>query len=337
MKSTFIRVLIAIIIISISVFGISCKNEESVSVAEDETTATAVEEQVQEATGEEPEDVVDEETADEVIEEETTEEEPEVVEYSIESITGDLLDNPQTRAILEEFIPGIVNSDRVDEARPHPLSLVLGFSDVDEDIILLLDEALRNLEPAGALEEVSYNIRFDAIWSDSTHPDNYVSNAHFSPFVIYSYNGTDQGRIFTNGSISTPGMEEMAETGATSMLEEEINQIIAANNALSYVKAKSIDSPGQIEETLNFTQEFGQFIFVTMIAPSPDWFIAGEADLFADGQWVDQIVIDLISFDAGTDSGDTLTSADSDTDPKQPISEFDDSLQGLGTITITRS
>jgi hypothetical protein len=73
-----------------------------------------------------------------------------------------------------------------------------------------------------------------------------------------------------------------------------------------------------------------------MIAPSPDWFVAGEADLFADGQWVDQIVLDVISFDAGTDSGDTLTAVNSDTDPKQPISQFDESLQDLGTITITK-
>ncbi len=259
------------------------------------------------------------------------------MKYSIDSKMEDLLDNPQTREVLEKFIPDIVNSDRIDESKGYSLSLVLQFSDVEEDIIPLLDEALRNVgsESVKALEEVSYSIKFDATWSSSTHPDNYISSAHFSPFVIYAYNGTAEGRIFTNSSSSTPGMEEMAETGVTGILEEEINQIIEANDALDYSVAKTIDSPGQIEETLNFTQKFSQFIFVTMIAPSPDWFISGEADLFVDGQWVDQIVLDLISFDAGTDSGDTLTAADSDTDPKQPISHFDDSLQNLGTITIT--
>lgn len=188
-----------------------------------------------------------------------------------------------------------------------------------------------------AASSANYNIKFDATWSSSSHSDNYVSSAHFSPFVVYSYNGTTQGRIFAIGSVATPGMEEMAETGATGILEEEINQIIEEDNALSYAKAERIDSPGQTEVTLEFTQEFGQFIFVSMIAPSPDWFVTEEANLFVDGQWVDQIVLDVISFDAGTDSGASLTAANSDTDPKQPISRFDDSLQELGTITITKS
>ena len=183
----------------------------------------------------------------------------------------------------------------------------------------------------------SYSIKFDATWSSSSHPDNYVSSAHFSPFVAYSYNGTIQGRIFTSDSVATPGMEEMAETGKTGILEEEINQIIEANDVLNYIKAERIDSPGQTEATLEFTQEFSKFIFVSMIAPSPDWFVAAEADLFVDGQWIDQIVLELISFDAGTDSGDSLTAENFDTNPKQPISLFDDSLQRLGTITITKN
>ena len=185
-------------------------------------------------------------------------------------------------------------------------------------------------------QEADYNIKFEATWSSDSHPDNYVSNAHFSPFVVYSYNGTDQGRIFTVDSISTPGIEEMAETGATDILVEEISQIIESNNALSYAKAVRIDSPGQTEIMLNFTQEFSKFIFVSMIAPSPDWFVAGEADLFIEGQWVDKMILDVISLDAGTDSGDSLTAANSDTNPKQLISRFDDILQKLGTITITK-
>ena len=120
------------------------------------------------------------------------------------------------------------------------------------------------------------------------------------------------------------------------ILIEEINQTIEENNALSYVKAVSFNSPGQTEAMLNFSQEFSQFIFVSMIAPSPDWFVFEEADLFIEGRWVDQIVLDVISFDSGTDSGESLTSANSDTDPKEPISRFDEYLQKLGIITVTK-
>jgi hypothetical protein len=206
-------------------------------------------------------------------------------------------------------------------------------SSVDE-----ADEDPRESESESTVtaQEVNYIIKFEATWSSDSHPDDYVSSAHFSPFVVYSYNGTDQGRIFTVDMISSPGIEEMAETGATGILEDEIGQIIEANNALSYIKAARIDSPGQTEVSLNFTQEFSWFIFVSMIAPSPDWFVAGEADLFIEGEWVDRVVLDVISFDSGTDSGDTLTAVNSDTNPKQPISRFSDSLQKLGIITITK-
>ncbi|MFC2144856.1 spondin domain-containing protein [Actinomycetota bacterium] len=335
MKKALSTSFIIILVIVMSAFGSACKNEVPV----EELAEEIIEEASKDEEAEQSEEDTGEDLEEESSEEEATTEEVEVIEYSIDSKMGDLLDNPQTREILEKFIPDIVNSDRIDESRGHALSLVLRFSDVDKDIIPLLDEALKNLgsESVDAVETVNYNFKFDAIWSSDSHPDDYVSNAHFSPFVVYSYNGSDQGRIYTIDSISTPGMEEMAETGATGMLEEEINQIIDSGNALSYVKAVSIDSPGQTEKTLEFTQEFSQFIFVTMIAPSPDWFVAEEADLFIDGQWVDEIILDLISFDAGTDSGDSLTAANFDTDPKQPISRFDDSLQQLGTITITKN
>ena len=337
MKKALITILIIILVIFVAAAGSGCKKEVPVEKSAEEITEVPADEEVEQA-----QESTEEETTEEAIEdeasEEATEEEVEVMQYSIDSKMEDLLDNPQTREILEKFIPDIINSDRIDESLGYALSLVLRFSDVDEDIIPLLDEALRNVgsESADIVETVNYNFKFDATWSSDSHPDDYDSSAHFSPFVVYSYNGTDQGRIFTIDSISTPGMEEMAETGATGILEEEINQIIEASNALSYARAKSINSPGQIEATLIFTQEFSQFIFVTMIAPSPDWFVAGESDLFIDGQWVDKMILDVISFDAGTDSGDSLTAANSDTDPKQPISRFDDSLQKLGTITISK-
>ena len=202
------------------------------------------------------------------------------------------------------------------------------------------DEGSESSEEEEMLPEAeasnSYNIKFNATWSSDSHPDNYAANAHFSPFVVYSYNGTDQGRIFKEGTIASPGMEEMAETGATGILEEEISRIVDENNALNYVKANRIDSPGETEITLEFNQDFSQFIFVSMIAPSPDWFVVGEGNLFVDGQWVDQIVLDVISFDAGTDSGDSFTAADSDTDPKQPVNRMDESFQKFGVITITK-
>jgi len=89
------------------------------------------------------------------------------------------------------------------------------------------------------------------------------------------------------------------------------------------------------QANLDFTQSHNQVIFVSMIAPSPDWFVAVQANLFDGVNWTDEIVLELISYDAGTDSGTDLTSVDVDTNPRELISVFPEFLQHLGTVTLT--
>ena len=46
-----------------------------------------------------------------------------------------------------------------------------------------------------------------------------------------------------------------------------------------------------------------------MVAPSPDWFVGVSGlPLFENGQWVEERRIDLVPWDAGTDSGTTFES-----------------------------
>ena len=59
------------------------------------------------------------------------------------------------------------------------------------------------------------------------------------------------------------------------------------------------------------------------------------------GDWVEELVIDLFAYDAGTDDGVIYTSPDSDTNPAVNISlitssPFDGAVP-LGTFTITRT
>ena len=43
-------------------------------------------------------------------------------------------------------------------------------------------------------------------------------------------------------------------------------------------------------------------------------------DLRSNGTWVPKLTVDLLSYDAGTDSGPNFTSPNSDTNPQQPTS-----------------
>lgn len=60
---------------------------------------------------------------------------------------------------------------------------------------------------------------------------------------------------------------------------------------------------------------------VSKIYPSPDWFV-GVSDLelcLENGQWIEEKIVNLYPYDAGTDSGATYTSPDQPTLPREAI------------------
>ena len=78
-----------------------------------------------------------------------------------------------------------------------------------------------------------------------------------------------------------------------------------------------------------------------MIAPSPDWFVGVDSFLLRnDGKWIDNQTFELVGWDSGTDSGESFTSEDADTNPREAISMLDqDNLfngNALGTIVIEK-
>jgi len=63
---------------------------------------------------------------------------------------------------------------------------------------------------------------------------------------------------------------------------------------------------------------------VSMLAPSPDWFVGVSGlSMRENGAWVPQIVVPLVAYDAGTDSGPTYASPNQESVPHIPIAEID--------------
>lgn len=188
-----------------------------------------------------------------------------------------------------------------------------------------------------ASQTARYKIEFVAKWSLETHPDDYPLGAHFSPFVAYSHNDSAEAKIFNEGEIPTPGVEEMAETGAINMLVEEIQNLIDLNLAHTQTKGIRIDSPGIDSSELSLSQEYSHITFVSMLAPSPDWFVAESINLFVDGQWLEKSEIELETYDSGGDDGEDFTSKDLDSNPKKSITIFSENLQNLGKLVLTKN
>jgi hypothetical protein len=197
-------------------------------------------------------------------------------------------------------------------------------------------EELEQIVEQTASQTAKYKIEFIADWRASTHPGYYPSGAHFSPFIAYSHNESKEAMIFTEGEIPSAGVEEMSETGATGILIKEIQSIIDSNFAYKQTKGKRIDSPGNDSSELNFSQDYSHVTFVSMLAPSPDWFVAGSISLFEDGQWLEKSEVELITYDSGGDDGEELTSKDQDSSPKQAVAIFNENLQNLGKIILIK-
>jgi hypothetical protein len=187
--------------------------------------------------------------------------------------------------------------------------------------------------------QATYRITFDATWSSSTHPGAYPSGAHFSGLIGGVHNANVS--FWAPGQLASPGIKSMAELGAKFPLTNEINAAIQNGTAREVISGSGIGSPGSTSVVVTLTKDHPRVTLVTMVAPSPDWFLGVHGrSLLQNGQWVDSDVANLFAYDAGTDSGQGFNSPDQVTNPPVPIALITEGpLAGkgkLGTFTFTR-
>lgn len=190
-----------------------------------------------------------------------------------------------------------------------------------------------------------YQVNFISTWSATTHPTNFPSgNEHYSPLIGGTHNAGVS--FWEPGGTATVGIEVMAETGYWVPLENEVNAAITAGAAEFVLLGGALGfSPGSIQMNFNISQNFPLVTLVTMIAPSPDWFVGVHGlNLFVDGDWVDELNVPLYAYDAGTDSGISYNSTDSDTIPKDSIQlltgfpvDYQGSVAPFGSFIFTRT
>ena len=167
-------------------------------------------------------------------------------------------------------------------------------------------------------DEATYTVRLRASWSERLHPNWYPNGAHISPMVVWSHRLKNV--IFKEDSIASDGMEIMAETGATQTLVKEIQKNILTGNVFSHTTGSVFNAPGEDKTQITATRNAPFITAVSMIAPSPDWFIAAQNILlYEDGRWLERVAVPAVLYDAGTDSGTTFTAQDDDTSPKNSI------------------
>jgi hypothetical protein len=187
---------------------------------------------------------------------------------------------------------------------------------------------------------VSYRLTFDFFWNESqVLPGAYPSaNAHFTALAGATHDATP---LWTPGLSASVGIESVAEIGWTGDLQTEVAARVQAGTARGYFEALGL-SAGRLRSETTFTASPAHRYVsaISMIAPSPDWFVGiWGVDLAPQGEFLSQLVFDLRAWDAGTEQGDSFSLSNPDTIPRGVITRrlspfVDDPV--IGRITLTQ-
>ena len=190
---------------------------------------------------------------------------------------------------------------------------------------------------AGA--SATYTVTYTGGWVAAATPGGVPDGAHFSPLIGGVHNAAVA--FLEDGGTATPGIEAMAERGRTAALTKEIEA--AGANALSVLRKESGSGATESStfESVVLTADHPRITLLSMIAPSPDWFVGvfGLSLLDAEGAWIEALTVDLHPWDAGTEEGDEFSFDNAATVPQGTIT----SLRGasmfsdapMATLTFT--
>ena len=200
-------------------------------------------------------------------------------------------------------------------------------------IITLLFFACTNDEDMDSNDvnrSAEYLVTFKIDWNSEDFPTNYPSNAHFSRVIGWSHDANQS--LFKIGTDASDGIKNMAETGGTSPLDDELKELIEEGNGYKYFIGSNLGSgTGEIVLRVEVTEQHSSITLATMIAPSPDWYIAVvDINLMENNSFVNQKTVEAHVYDAGTDNGISYSSPNETTAPQEPITLFVDSPVGDG-------
>ena len=144
---------------------------------------------------------------------------------------------------------------------------------------------------------------------------DFPPNPHFSGLIGGTHSAA--ASFWQPGGLASEGIRLMAERGRQSPLDLEVDAAARAGTAQHLLRGGDVpSSPGSVSLEFDISTGFPLVTLVTMVAPSPDWFVGVSGlSLLEGGAWVQEKSVELVPWDAGTDSGATYRSADRATAP----------------------
>ncbi len=197
-----------------------------------------------------------------------------------------------------------------------------------------------------AQSTATYNIEVTTIWNTAEH--SWIpSFAHWSDLIGATHSTENQ--FMEVGQLASTGIKDVAEIGVNTAITNEINTAIS-NNLADQLLQDVFDPFVGNDSKAGFTnvtvdEAFPLVTLVSMVAPSPDWFIAiNSVDLRSgnpsvNNGWKDTFTMDVFVYDAGTDSGADYIADNQITTPSfEPIemaTGYPTNGNRMATITFT--
>ena len=182
--------------------------------------------------------------------------------------------------------------------------------------------------PSAFASSAVFRVTFTGAWTSSVTPGGLPSGAHFSRLIggVHNSNVT----FVEGGETASAGVESMAELGGTAGLQAEV--IAAMNDALAaLIGSGNISTTGTQSLTASLTSEHPRVTLLTMVAPSPDWFVgvSGLLLINSEGRWLRSHDVALYPWDAGTEDGGEFSLSNDATVPPGVIT----SIRGTGKFS----
>ncbi len=205
--------------------------------------------------------------------------------------------------------------------------------------VLAAPPAAAPLQAQTSADSATYTVTFQGNWTTASTPGGVVSGAHFTTLIGAVHNATVT--FWQPGGMATPGVEQVAELGFTAPFRREIE---ANPNAVSVIM-QGVGGGGTGAATFEVavTRSHPLVTLLSMIGPSPDWFvgISGRSLLDGEGRWLPGLEIDLFPYDAGTEEGTGFSLSNPATSPRQPIMSIRDTGRfsdvRMARLTFVRS
>ncbi len=192
---------------------------------------------------------------------------------------------------------------------------------------LLIQIGLPTRAGAQGTATATYDVTFEALWNLSSTPGGVAGGAHFTTLIgaVHNANVT----FWTPGGTATSGVEQVAEDGVTSGFISEYNAVPAADRK-ALISGHGTGATGTSTFTIEASTTHHLVTLLTMIGPSPDWFVGVSGLSLRDSQgWQSRVSVDLFPYDAGTEDGNDFSLSNPATNPQGTIT----SIKGQGRFS----